>query len=181
MVKLWEVVGKNVVSYREAKGWSQADFARKLKTSRSTIHRIETGRGGINPSTLTKICNLLGIEEVQLIRTEDAEVELVNHLLNQLPTGELLPRLKADIDLITATTSISPLKKDILLLIAGMAESQSELVATKMLTPIKGEAIRVLATLNDPQLKAILPTLENLSRKAAVADPNQLKQAKNIK
>jgi ribosome-binding protein aMBF1 (putative translation factor) len=51
-----------ITDRRMKRGWSQIDFAEKLKCAIATINRIEVGKAKPRPKMLTKICRLLNLE-----------------------------------------------------------------------------------------------------------------------
>lgn len=59
-------IGKQVADLREAAGMTQAELARKLKTTQSAVARIESGKQNVSTDTLKKISRALGRNLVTL-------------------------------------------------------------------------------------------------------------------
>jgi len=59
-------IGNLIRDLREERGFSQSEFAKKLKTTQSTIARIENGEQNLSTTTLSKISKALNREIVTL-------------------------------------------------------------------------------------------------------------------
>jgi len=61
-------VGLFLHAFREADGFSQVEFAKKLKLSRANLCDLEKGRKNISPERATQIAKVLGVPETVLIQ-----------------------------------------------------------------------------------------------------------------
>ena len=59
---------KAIKKYRIAKGWSVADLAKRLKTTRQMIYFYENGTYVPPPKKLGKIAKLLGVKPLELLQ-----------------------------------------------------------------------------------------------------------------
>lgn len=59
-------IGQFIAELRQLKGFTQADFARNLKTSQSAVARMEKGEQNFSTEMLAKISNVLNQEIIQL-------------------------------------------------------------------------------------------------------------------
>ncbi len=66
MSKRLKAIGTLVRDLREERGLSQAQFAKKLKTSQSAVARLESGEQNLSTDTLSKISEVLGRDIVTL-------------------------------------------------------------------------------------------------------------------
>jgi len=57
---------------RERKCWGQAELARRVGISPSTLHRIEAGRCRARPGTLRRLAEALGVDPSDLVENEAA-------------------------------------------------------------------------------------------------------------
>jgi transcriptional regulator with XRE-family HTH domain len=60
-------IGKKVKEIREAKGLSQLELARRIKTTQSAIARLEAGTFDPRLSTLQKIAKALKVDIKELL------------------------------------------------------------------------------------------------------------------
>lgn len=60
-------LGNNISSIRTKKGISQDDLAKEIGLSRPSIANIEKGKQRPSIFTLMQICNLLGVELLELL------------------------------------------------------------------------------------------------------------------
>jgi len=68
-------IGLFIQSLREARGLTQEDFAKILKTSQSAVARIEAGKQNITTELLRKISSVLGHKVLTLNNTMDFEIQ----------------------------------------------------------------------------------------------------------
>ena len=69
-------IGTLIKDLREERGFSQAAFARKLRTSQSAIARIENGEQNLSTATLSKISSALDRDILRLSdRSLDVRIE----------------------------------------------------------------------------------------------------------
>lgn len=62
-----EKIGANIAKYRKAMGLTQVQFADKLKTNRSALARIESGKINSSILKLKEISDSLEIKIIQLL------------------------------------------------------------------------------------------------------------------
>ena len=67
-------IGSFIQSLREARGMTQEDFAKALKTSQSAVARMETGHQNMTTELLGKVSAVLGHKIVSLNNTMDFEI-----------------------------------------------------------------------------------------------------------
>lgn len=67
-------IGSFIHSLREARGMTQEDFARALKTSQSAVARMESGQQNMTTELLGKVSSVLGHKIVSLNNTMDFEI-----------------------------------------------------------------------------------------------------------
>lgn len=60
-------VGAKILSLREAKGWSQAELARRVNINKSVMNRIELGERPIRDHELLNFSNVLGVSADYLL------------------------------------------------------------------------------------------------------------------
>jgi UDP-N-acetylglucosamine 1-carboxyvinyltransferase len=80
-----EKIGHLISQVRQDKGLTQAEFARKLKTSQSAVNRIEHGRQNLSLETLGRVSDVLN---KQLISLNQGALSLVIEGGNEL-SGEI--------------------------------------------------------------------------------------------
>ena len=73
MNKSNEKIGNLISQIRQERGLSQAEFARKLKTSQSAVNRIEKGKQNLSLETLARISDVLN---KQLISVNPGSINL---------------------------------------------------------------------------------------------------------
>ena len=56
-------IGKTIKQLRKQKGMSQTDFGNKVDITQATLSQIENGQTVPHKTTLSKICEVLGISE----------------------------------------------------------------------------------------------------------------------
>ena len=61
-------IGINIRQIREAKGMTQSEFSKKLKTSQSAVVRMEKGEQNLTVDQIYKISSILG---TSLVKTKD--------------------------------------------------------------------------------------------------------------
>ncbi len=61
-------VGLFIKAFREADGFSQTEYAKKLKISRSNLCDIEKGRKLISPNRAAKIAKALKVSETLILK-----------------------------------------------------------------------------------------------------------------
>jgi transcriptional regulator with XRE-family HTH domain len=61
-------LGKKIDELRKKKGWTQLEFAEKLKIQRTALTRIELGNVNSTISTLLNISKTLGITIDELVK-----------------------------------------------------------------------------------------------------------------
>lgn len=61
-------LGKKIAELRKKKGWTQLEFAEKLKIQRTALTRIELGNVNSTISTLLNISKTLGITIDELVK-----------------------------------------------------------------------------------------------------------------
>ncbi|MBV6484353.1 MAG: hypothetical protein KFKLKKLM_00850 [Flavobacteriales bacterium] len=61
-------LGKKIAELRKKKGWTQVEFAEKLKIQRTALTRIELGNVNSTISTLLNISKTLGITIDELVK-----------------------------------------------------------------------------------------------------------------
>lgn len=70
-----EKIGIFIKSIREARGMTQADFAKALKTSQSAVARMEKGGQNFTTSALENISNILGRKIIAVPESLDFRIE----------------------------------------------------------------------------------------------------------
>jgi transcriptional regulator with XRE-family HTH domain len=60
-------IGKKLQEVREKKGLSLRDVAERYHKSYTTIYAYETGRNGINVSVLKDLCDIYGVNYLDLL------------------------------------------------------------------------------------------------------------------
>ncbi len=66
LVSMENNIGKRIADIREAQGLTQADLAKKIKTTQSAIARLESGKQNVTTDMLKKISHALGKNLVTL-------------------------------------------------------------------------------------------------------------------
>ena len=61
-----EKIGHLIYQIRQEKGLTQAEFARKLKTSQSAVNRIEHGKQNLSLETLGRISDVLNKQIISI-------------------------------------------------------------------------------------------------------------------
>src|ERR1700757_339394 len=61
-----EKIGTLIAQIRQEKGLTQAEFARRLKTSQSAVNRIEHGRQNLSMETLGRISDVLNKQLISI-------------------------------------------------------------------------------------------------------------------
>lgn len=67
-IKLQKRFGKHLKKFREAKGLTASEFARKCFMETSNIARLEKGRTNPSLYVMKKICDGLGVEMEELLK-----------------------------------------------------------------------------------------------------------------
>jgi DNA-binding XRE family transcriptional regulator len=67
-VDIVKVVSRNLRKFREIRGWSVIDLAKKCKVAKQTIYQIEDGTNWIGLKTVQKVCRELGIDQHELFQ-----------------------------------------------------------------------------------------------------------------
>jgi transcriptional regulator with XRE-family HTH domain len=80
-------LGMRIKERREAKGWTQEQFAKEIKASRSTVGDYETGRKSPRYDRLDLIANVLGTSTDYLLGRTDNPAPTEK---DKLDLGELL-------------------------------------------------------------------------------------------
>lgn len=62
-----------IAEARKAKGWTQADFARKLETSQQQVARYESGAYDVKAGMIMRMSRVLGVTISYLLGLEDEE------------------------------------------------------------------------------------------------------------
>lgn len=70
-----EKIGIFIRSIREARGMTQADFAKALKTSQSAVARMEKGGQNFTTTALENISNILGRKIIEVTESLDFRIE----------------------------------------------------------------------------------------------------------
>jgi len=76
-------VGQQIITAREALGWSQTDLAKEAGFTDNTIRKVERGIK-VSPGTLRKVLETVGIEPLAVAQKRagfPADVELVRDLI----------------------------------------------------------------------------------------------------
>lgn len=60
-------IGKNLIRYRFAKGWSQEDLAREVGMSQSNYSKIESDKQDASPEQIEAFADALGISPAGLV------------------------------------------------------------------------------------------------------------------
>jgi len=60
-------IGKKIKTFRQMKGWSQAEIAEMLRISVPAFSKIETGSTDINLSRLIDIANVFGVSLSEMV------------------------------------------------------------------------------------------------------------------
>ncbi|MBR9861425.1 helix-turn-helix transcriptional regulator [bacterium] len=69
--ELLKKLGERIIELREERGFTQAEFARKLDIEDSSLRRIESGRTNPTTKTLHKIATTLHIHIQELFVNND--------------------------------------------------------------------------------------------------------------
>ena len=64
--ELRAILAANIKKYRNRRGWSQLVLAEKIDISANYLSAVETGKGWVTPSTLSKLANALDIDVFEL-------------------------------------------------------------------------------------------------------------------
>ena len=82
------LLGNKISDLRNAKGYTQMEFAEKIGISTNGLGVIETGKGFLTADTLEKILNVFDIEPEELFTFGGvkSEKELYNDILRLLNT-----------------------------------------------------------------------------------------------
>lgn len=70
LVKITKVLANNIIVFRESKGWSVAELARRVDVSRQTINNIETEKSWITVALIEKIAKEFGVEQHVLFQAD---------------------------------------------------------------------------------------------------------------
>src|SRR5690348_287766 len=66
--------GKQIAALREARGWSQAELARRSGVAQTTISRLEGAEGaGATSGVLVRLSEVFGVSPSRLLRVEGEE------------------------------------------------------------------------------------------------------------
>jgi transcriptional regulator with XRE-family HTH domain len=68
MPRVVGILGRNIKYFRELRGLTQSEFAKKIGKSRNTINRLERGGTWLGLKTLSEIASLLEVDEADLFR-----------------------------------------------------------------------------------------------------------------
>jgi transcriptional regulator with XRE-family HTH domain len=67
-----ETMGRRIARLREAKGWSQAELARRLGVTRASVHQWENDSSpNIRPVNLLALADILGTDPYYLVHGPD--------------------------------------------------------------------------------------------------------------
>lgn len=94
---------KNLKTFRQAKHWSQGEFAKRLKISIPAYSKIETWVTDVNTSRLYQIAAVLGIDVIYIIsKTGESpnfisEVEFRENKAKLLEAQEQISKLQAKV------------------------------------------------------------------------------------
>lgn len=66
-MKIFLGIGEIIRKARIEKGWSQSDFATRIRMKQPDISSIEKGKKNITLQTLIRICKILGIKNIPVI------------------------------------------------------------------------------------------------------------------
>jgi transcriptional regulator with XRE-family HTH domain len=80
MMKIRQVLARNLKSYRSSLGWSQAMLAEKVNTSTNYIGMIEIGKKFPSPEMLERLGAALGIDACLLFSRPVGPSESLNRL-----------------------------------------------------------------------------------------------------
>ena len=92
-----------IVEARIAKGWTQADFAKKLGTSQQQVSRWESGEGDVKAGMIVRMSKVLGVTISYLLGLDEpllncgSAAELINYynLMGETEKKALLATAKA--------------------------------------------------------------------------------------
>ena len=79
--KLKKILGINIKTRREFKGWSQEQLAEKANVSKNTISDIETGQKFARAKTLVYLANVFGTYVYELLKPENVIPDNNNDIL----------------------------------------------------------------------------------------------------
>lgn len=82
-------IGKNIRKYREQCGYSREQLAEKIEVSPRFIANVEVGAVGVSPSTIKRVCEVLGVSADSIL-WEGANDFSIDERLKHVPK-EYLP------------------------------------------------------------------------------------------
>ncbi|OGR81886.1 MAG: hypothetical protein A2902_02125 [Elusimicrobia bacterium RIFCSPLOWO2_01_FULL_64_13] len=62
--KTFEAIARAIRDARIEKGWSQSDFARRVRMNQPNVSKMEKGRMNMTLQTLVRICKVLEIKNI---------------------------------------------------------------------------------------------------------------------
>lgn len=77
MPKIIEVLARNLVRIRTARKLTQTELARRLGVSIKTINQYEKGKAGVGIKTISRLAEVLGVEESDLVHPGEAPQPIV--------------------------------------------------------------------------------------------------------
>lgn len=72
MSKLLQIIGSNIKSLRQEKGFSQEKLAEVSGLHRTYIGAVERGERNISTKNIEKLANVLGVKPYQLLKENDS-------------------------------------------------------------------------------------------------------------
>lgn len=77
--------GKNVRKYRKLRGLSQEQLAEKVDVAMKTVSQWENGKTFIEHKNLQKLCEVLGVNEDQLLGTfPKSNIKTISNEINNI-------------------------------------------------------------------------------------------------
>jgi transcriptional regulator with XRE-family HTH domain len=73
---LFKVIGQRIVLARRRRRWTEDDVAKRARVSRTTLSKIEHGRGNVTFGAVLEVCWVLGVPILGAIDLKEAEALL---------------------------------------------------------------------------------------------------------
>lgn len=70
-----EILSKNIVYFRQEKGWSQDTLAQIINSDKSFISQIENAKRNISTAYIERLCRVFNIEPIELFRVRDVTLK----------------------------------------------------------------------------------------------------------
>lgn len=70
-----EILGKNIVYFRQKNGWSQDTLAQEMNSDKSFISQIENARRNISTAYIERLCRVFNIEPIELFKIRDVSLK----------------------------------------------------------------------------------------------------------